>query len=167
MCGLVLVATAGRPLGEVLRQQIRPQLAGTPLLDQALSAIAMLEAGRHVDVSELDPALIPLFNPAVQRFLISEFAIDPLKLIAEYRKPILIVQGERDIQVTVGDAERLHAAAPASRLVFLPDTNHVLKEVTSSDRTANIATYGDPGLPLAPGVIEAIADFIYAANAHK
>jgi pimeloyl-ACP methyl ester carboxylesterase len=167
MCGLVLVATAGRPLGEVLRRQIRPQLTGTPLLGQALSAIAMLEAGRHVDVSELDPALLPLFNPAVQRFLISEFAIDPSKLIAEYRKPILIVQGERDIQVTAEDARRLHAAAPASRLTLLPNTNHVLKEVKSSDRTANIATYGHPGLPLAPGVVGAIAGFISDANARE
>jgi len=167
MCGLILVSTAGRPLGEVLKQQIQSQLAGTPLLDQALAAIAMLEAGRQVDVSQLDSALLSLFNPAVQRFMISEFAIDPSELIAEYRKPILIVQGERDIQVTVEDARRLHAAAPASRLTLLPDTNHVLKEVKSSDRAANIATYGDPGLPLAPGVVGAIAGFISDANARE
>lgn len=166
-CGLILVATAGRPLGEILRQQIQSQLAGTRLLDQAFAAIAMLESGRYVDASKLDPALLTLFSPAIQGFLISEFAIDPAKLIAKYGKPVLVVQGERDIQVAVGDAERLHAAAPLSRLVLLPNTNHVLKEVKSPDRTANIATYGDPRLPLAPGVIEAIAGFITSTNSRE
>lgn len=163
-CGLILVASTGRPLGEVLRDQITPQLAGTPLLDQALAAIKALEAGQHVDASDVDPALQPLFNPAVQGFLISTFALDPAELIAAYPKPVLILQGERDLQVSVEDARRLEAAAPASRLVLLPHTNHVLKEVQSSDPAANIATYGDPGLPLAPGIIEAIADFVLSTN---
>lgn len=163
-CGLILVASPGRPLGEVLRNQLEPQLAGTPLLDQALAAIAALEAGQHVDASDVDPALQPLFNPAVQDFLISTFALDPAELIAAYPKPVLILQGERDLQVSVEDARRLEAAAPASTLVLLPRTNHVLKEVDSADQTANIATYADPELPLAPGVVDAIANFILAKN---
>jgi hypothetical protein len=38
--------------------------------------------------------------------------------------------------------------------------NHVMKEVTSDDREANIASYTDPTLPLAPGLIESIAHFL-------
>ena len=38
--------------------------------------------------------------------------------------------------------------------------NHVLRTVTSEDRKENLATYGDPRLPLAPGVVEAIAEFM-------
>jgi hypothetical protein len=44
--------------------------------------------------------------------------------------------------------------------VLLPNTNHVLKTVTSDDRRANIATYADPSLPLAPNVVSNIADFV-------
>jgi len=29
-----------------------------------------------------------------------------------------------------------------------------------TDRAANVATYMDPALPLAPGVVEAVADFV-------
>lgn len=43
---------------------------------------------------------------------------------------------------------------------MLPTVNHVLKSVASDDRAANIATYGDPNLPLAEGVIGTIADFV-------
>ncbi len=163
-CGLILVASMGRPLGEVLRDQLEPQLAGTPLLDKALRAIASLEAGRHVDASDMDPALQPLFNPAVQDFLISAFALEPAELIAAYSKPVLILQGERDLQVSTEDARRLDAAAPASTLVFLPHANHVLKDIHSPDRVANIATYGNFELPLAPGAIDAIADFVLSQN---
>jgi uncharacterized protein len=46
--------------------------------------------------------------------------------------------------------------------VLLPDVNHVLKSVTSDDLQANYATYGNASLPLAPGVIDAIRDFLTA-----
>jgi uncharacterized protein len=67
ICGLVLVSTAGRPLGEVLRQQLRANRANAPILDQAMAAIDTLEAGRRVDVSAMNPALMPLFAPQVCR----------------------------------------------------------------------------------------------------
>ena len=164
ICGLVLIAAAGRPLGEVLREQLRSNPANAPILDQAMKAIDALEAGRRVDTTGMHPALLPLFYPQVQGFLISAFSYDPAKLIAAIARPVLIVQGKRDLQVSVTDAERLKQAAPKAELVLLADTNHVLKTVTSDDRRMNFATYADPNLPLAPGVVDAIAKFIAAAH---
>jgi pimeloyl-ACP methyl ester carboxylesterase len=164
ICGLVLVATAGRPLGQVLREQFKANPANAPILDAALGTIAALEAGRRVDTSALHPALQAIFNPQVQGFLISTFALDPAQLMAGIDKPVLILQGERDLQVGVADARRLQQAAPAARLVLLPDTNHVLKAVGSADWGANVSTYGQPGLPLAPGVIDAIAGFVRSST---
>jgi uncharacterized protein len=60
----------------------------------------------------------------------------------------------------VEDAERLKEADPDARLVVLPKVNHVLKEVASDNKQANIATYADPSLPIAPGVGDAVADFV-------
>jgi len=77
ICGLILVATAGRPFGQVLEEQLRSLLADSSLLEEALVAIAALEAGRQVDTSKMHPSLVSLFHPKVQGFLISEFAIDP------------------------------------------------------------------------------------------
>jgi uncharacterized protein len=102
ICGLVLVSAAGRPLGEVLRTQLRANPANAPVLPQAMAAIESLEAGKRVDVSGMHPALMPLFAPQVQGFLINMFSYDPAKLIAAVAKPVLIVQGRRDIQVGVG-----------------------------------------------------------------
>jgi pimeloyl-ACP methyl ester carboxylesterase len=160
LCGLVLVATPGRPLGEVLRAQLRANPANAPVLDSALAAIASLEHGRRVDVTPLHPALKALFNPSVQGFLIDAFSYDPRQLVAHVSLPVLVLQGERDLQVSVADAKALVQANPHARLVLLPDTNHVLKQVVWDDPKANLATYGDPTLPLAPAVVEAIAEFV-------
>jgi pimeloyl-ACP methyl ester carboxylesterase len=163
ICGLILVSTAGRPLSDVLEEQLKSNPANAPILDQALAAVSDLKAGRHVDAKGLNPALLPLFHPAAQDFLISEFAIDPAKLLAGYHKPVLILQGERDIQVNASDAQILKRANSAAKIVLLPDTNHVLKQISSDDRGANVSTYSDPSLPLAPAVVSAIADFILSA----
>jgi pimeloyl-ACP methyl ester carboxylesterase len=74
ICGLVLISTAGRPLGEVLRTQLRSNPANAPILDQAMSAIDTLEAGKRFDVTRMNPALLPLFAPQVQGFLINVFS---------------------------------------------------------------------------------------------
>jgi uncharacterized protein len=163
ICGLVLISTAGRPLGEVLREQLRANPANAPILDQAMAAINALEAGKRVDASQMNPVLLPLFGPQIQGFLISVFSYDPAKLISTVTKPVLIMQGERDLQVSVADAERLKQASPAAKLVLLADTNHVLKTVTSDDRQANLATYTNPNLPLAPGVVDAVASLVDGA----
>jgi pimeloyl-ACP methyl ester carboxylesterase len=164
ICGLALVSTPGRPVGEVLREQLRANPANAPILAQAMAAIDSLEAGKRVDAASINPALAPLFRPQVQGFLIDVFARDPAKLVANVAKPVLIMQGRRDMQVSVADAERLKQAAPKAELALLADTNHVLKTVTSDDKRANGATYADPSLPLAPGVADAIADFVNGAE---
>ncbi|HLI65729.1 MAG TPA: alpha/beta fold hydrolase [Caulobacteraceae bacterium] len=159
ICGVVLVAGAGRPLAEILREQLKANPANAPLLPQALPAIDALAAGRHVDVTGMNPALLPLFSPKVQDFLIDEMAYDPAKLVAAYAGPVLVLQGTTDLQTSMADAERLAAARPGVRLIRLDGVNHMLK-AAPADRAGQMATYADPDLPLAPGVASAIADFV-------
>ncbi len=160
ICGLLLVSATGRRLGDVLRDQIGANPANAPIRKQAEAIIARLEAGQRIAPEDIHSALLPLFRPEVQGFLISTFALDPAKLIAAYTGPTLILQGLRDIQVGRTDAERLRQAHPNAEMVLLPNANHVLKEVASDDRMANIATYQDPDRPLADGVIGALAAFV-------
>ncbi|MBI0475894.1 alpha/beta fold hydrolase [Sphingomonas sp. MA1305] len=160
VCGLVLVATPGRPLGVVMREQLHANPGNAPLLPAADAAIDALSAGQHVDVTTLPAPLQPLFRANVQGFLISLFAADPVRMAAAIRLPMLIVQGERDIQVGRADATALKAAAPGATLAMLPNVNHVLKLVESDSRGANLATYADPNVPLAPAVVSTVVGFI-------
>ncbi|HJV41128.1 alpha/beta hydrolase [Caulobacter sp.] len=159
LCGLVLVSAAGEKFGDILRRQLKAGLPPGALLDQTLDNVAALEAGRDVDASAMPPGLQMLFAPQVQPFLKATFAYDPTQLLKAYKGPVLIVQGKTDIQVPTDSAERLKATQPDATLVELEGVNHVLKSAPA-DRAANVATYSDPSLPLAPAVPEAIAAFI-------
>ena len=156
VCGLVLLAGTGRPAGVVLREQLEAALPES-LKAPALETLVELEAGRPV--ANPPAALQALFRPSVQPYLISWLNLDPAERIAGYDGPVMIGQGTTDIQVGLTDANTLAAAQPSARLIVWEGVNHLLK-IAPADRAANAATYSDPALPLAPGVVDDIAGFI-------
>ena len=160
LCGIVSISGTGRPIGAVLREQLRSNPAYAPFLEPAMAAIETLEKGGSVDATKLPAPLVPLFHASVQPFMRDWMAHDPAKLAGALKLPLLIVQGGRDLQVSVADANALHAAQPESELSVVTEANHVLKAVPEGDRAANMASYGDPALPLAAGIAEAIANFV-------
>ena len=160
LCGVISVSGVGRKFGTVIRDQLTSNPANAPILAPALAALDRLEQGQRVDGTTLPAPLQPLFGEAVQPYLIALMAQDPARLAASLKLPLLIVQGERDLQVKVEDAQALAAAQPKARLVLVPGVNHVLKAVATDDPAANFATYADPSLPVAPGVVDAIVAFI-------
>lgn len=158
--GVILATTPGRPLRDIICTQLAMAGCSAAILQAAQEIIHALSGGKRVAASSIPEPLLPLFYPEVQGFLSSLFVIDPVALIRQIALPILILQGTRDLQVSVEDAQRLHRACPSSRLCILANVNHVLKYVASDDRQANIAAYRSPDLPLAPGVLTAIRAFI-------
>ena len=160
ICGVITVAAVGRKIGTVLRQQLADNPANAPYLPAAYGAIESLEAGKRVDVATLPKPLQKLFAEDVQTLLIDLFAENPGALAAKLKVPLLIVQGDNDIQVTVADARELAAAQPRAKLLLLPGVNHLLKVPEGTDRAANIRAYADPNLPIAPAAVEAIAQFV-------
>jgi pimeloyl-ACP methyl ester carboxylesterase len=160
ICGVITVAAVGRRFGDVIREQLRANPANGPVLEPALATIASLEAGKRVDSETLPAPLRTLFADDVQPFLIELFSEDPPRLAGALKVPLLIVQGDRDIQVTVEDAQALAVAQPEARVAILPGVNHVLKVPRGDDRVANIAAYADPHLPVSPAAIDAIAGFV-------
>ncbi|GAD60600.1 LOW QUALITY PROTEIN: hydrolase, alpha/beta fold family [Brevundimonas abyssalis TAR-001] len=154
VCGVVLLASAGRPAADILREQLAalPQ----PLNDQAMDGLSEMEAGRTV---ETIPGLEALFRPSVQPYLISWFRHDPRALAAAWDRPMLIVHATRDIQVNAADADAWATAQPNAARLDLEGVNHVLK-AAPEDRAGNIAVYADPDAPLAEGLADAVAAFI-------
>jgi pimeloyl-ACP methyl ester carboxylesterase len=162
ICGLILLATPGRKLGAVIREQLEANPANVALLAPAMTALQSLEAGKAVDVTGMPAPLLALFSPKVQPFLMDLLRQDPAAEARSTKLPILIVRGAKDIQVAGADAEALHAARPDAELVTPPNMNHVLKDVTGNDRASNVATYADPNLPVDPALVDAIAAFVKA-----
>ena len=65
-----------------------------------------------------------------------------------------------DIQVGVGEAERLLAARMLSSYRIIKDMNHILKHCESCEAVVQLDTYVDPTLPIKQELIEHIARFI-------
>lgn len=158
VCGLILVAGMGRPMGAVIREQLAANPANAPILEEAFAALATLEAGQRVDTTGMTPALMPLFNEGVQDYLRSVLTIDPVAELRAANKETLIIQGDRDLQVPVSDA-RLLDAVPNTELRIIDGMNHVLK-AAPADRAGNLAIYADPEAPLAKGLIRRIRRFV-------
>ncbi len=157
--GLLLVATAGRPLAAVLREQLARQLdaQGLAELDRVLSA---LRSGASVD--PVLPPLDKLFSPGTRTFLKSEMDVDPAPLFRALRVPAAIVQGENDAQVSAVDAHLLAGARPDAKLTMLPKMNHVFRDEASAHLPQ--ASYTDPTLPLSPGLVDAVAAAVAGAR---
>jgi len=156
LCGVVLVSAPGRPLSTVMRAQLRANPANAPILDAALGVLDAADAGRTVDPATLPAPLGAMFPIGVQRYLTRVGAIDPAALARTARVPVVIVQGDADLQTSVEqDARRIAAAQPRARLTVLPSVNHVLKQV-GPDRATNLRSYADSSLPIATGVVDAV-----------
>ncbi len=151
----VSIAGAGEPAADILREQMKDQPAA--LAAQADPIIAELVKGNTVD--KVSPFMNSLFRPSVQPYLISWFKYDPQAEIAKLKKPVLVVQGTTDIQVSVNNANRLHNANPDSKLVLIEGMNHILKNA-DADRTKNMLTYRKPDLPVNEELINAVSSFI-------
>jgi hypothetical protein len=65
-----------RPFGEVNREQLRESPADVPILDQAFYLIDALEDRKRINTAYMNLALLPLFAPHLQGFLINELAYD-------------------------------------------------------------------------------------------
>lgn len=159
--GIVSLSGAGYRLDVILNRQLSAQLLATDigLLMQATAIINSLAAGRRVE--EIPQALQPLLGSHVQPFIISQLRYDPYDLARRTRQPLLIVAGGNDVQITPDNAERLHAAAPASQLAILPAMTHVLKDCDSTDMMTQLSSvYSDSTLPLAEGLGSTIISFL-------
>lgn len=158
VCSLILVAAPGRPFGTILREQLKANPANIIIMKPALKAIETLEAGERVDTEKMNPALKPLFYPAVQGFLMSIMTKNPAQIAKDAAKPTIIVQGKHDIQVTEEDAKLL-AEATGGKLVLIEGMNHILKD-SPANRIGNMMTYNKPDLPISEEAIDAISDFV-------
>ncbi len=151
----ISVAGAGISAGDIIRQQLKAQ--PPVVLNQSLPIIEKLENGeREENVPQM---LYSLFRPSVQPYMISWFKYDPQKEIAKLDKPVLIIQGTTDIQVSVSDADKLALANKKSQKQIIEGMNHILKEA-EADRQKNIQTYSMPDLPLKKELMEVILKFI-------
>jgi dienelactone hydrolase len=144
IAGLILMAGGAQPLHWVLVRQfsylasLRPenQAASGPLIE------TLTEQARRIDGPDLSPSTpaeeLPLGAPASYWLDLREY--DPAGLAGTLGKPMLILQGGRDYQVTVADDLVLWRAALSDRanvtIRVYPDLNHLFAPGTGPSSPA-------------------------------
>ncbi|MFD2922182.1 alpha/beta hydrolase family protein [Halobacillus naozhouensis] len=151
----VSIAGAGRPINEVLYDQLKASLP-EDLKKQSKQILEELKAGERVE--QVPKELQSVFRSSVQPFLSSWMQYNPAQEIQKLDIPVLIINGKRDLQVPISEAEELHEAKADAELLLIEKMNHVLKEAPE-DRTGNLQTYSNPDLPLADGLVKGIVNF--------
>ena len=156
VAAVVTLAGVGESIDATLRRQLGTQ--PEPYRSECMRIIDELKAGRTV--SDPMPELAALFRPSVQPFLISQMRYEPATEARTLTQPLLVVQGTTDIQINLNDAIKLSTVNPRTRLAIISEMNHVLKPCASLDQQAQMMTYINDTLPLAPTLVATIADFL-------
>lgn len=151
----ISVAGAGQEIDDVIVDQLEKQAPG--LKDNARSAFDDLRAnGIAVQYS---PGLASIFRASLQPFLISWMKYNPQEELSKLDMPILIINGTKDLQVQISEAELLHKAKPGAAFKLIDGMNHIFRKIEGDD-IDNSKTYTNPSLPIMSELVDAIADFI-------
>lgn len=152
----ISIAGCGRPAHEVIEEQLNPQ--PEQVRNEAAAINRELLQGRIVE--DVPNYLAALYRKSVQPYLISWFRYNPAKEIAKLKIPVLILQGDKDIQVGVKEAERLYLARMFSSFYIIEGMNHVLKHCEGNDMLSQLEAYQSPTMPIKQELIEHIARFL-------
>ena len=162
VAGLIVMAGADRPIDELMLEQMRYIFgldgeisdAEQAQLDDISKVVDRIESA---DFSPDTPASELLGAPGSYWLDLRDYV--PSQTAATLTQPMLILQGERDYQVTMVDFERWRAALEGrSNVTFksYPDLNHLF---IAGEGPITPAEYQKPGF-VAEEVIRDIADWI-------
>lgn len=153
--GFISIAGAGQGIDDVIIDQLDNQAPG--LKDNARQAFDDMRAnGLAVNYS---PGLASIFRKSIQPFMLTWMRFDPKIEIAKLDIPVLIINGEKDLQVQVSEAEKLKAAKPDAQYEIIAGMNHILKKIDGDD-IENSKSYNEPKRPVIREVIDLIHAFI-------
>ena len=154
--GFISVSGPGSPADVILKDQLKPKLPPAFYL----SVEAIIDSLKNgMKVKNVSPQLNILFRPSVQPYLISWFNYAPAEQIAKLTCPVIILQGDKDIQVGPDEAKKLATASKNSKLVIIQNMNHLLKTIVG-EMPENLGSYTNPDLPVNSELVKNITDFI-------
>lgn len=155
--GFISIAGAARPIDDLLRMQLKTAVPDSGYYALCCAYLDTLKQGQLLKYA--DPALAALFRPSIQPYMINWMKYNPSAEIKKLKVPVLVLQGENDIQVDPENARELARAVPRAVIRIIPGMNHVLKPAVK-DREKNFEAYSDPSLTVMQELIDEIIRFV-------
>ena len=170
---LILLSSPGRPLGALLTEQISASLkrsgvtgdAAKPYEDNLQLTMNQVIKDGTIPPNVL-PGLAPLFPPSALKLLQIELAFDPAKVLPAFSGPVLVVQGEKDIQVSaMRDFPLLQSTLKGRKrgtyeAFIVLSASHNLKHVENENT--------EPGIvgPVVPQALDKISEWFKKTLSH-
>ncbi len=175
LAGLILAAAPGRTWNKLLRDQfqqqmreagkteaeIGPFIAKFDRIVRALGPVGGEDLSKGLD-PQLPQAAVVLNLVSRPEFVIPLFINDPLQVANSVKAPVLILQGGKDVMVSIKDAQFLNEALSRSdhrdtTLQLFPDVDHLLK---TNKGPASQAANSDAARPLDAALLAALTEWL-------
>ncbi len=153
--GFISLAGAGQSIDAVIIDQV--QKTAPMFFEDTKRAFEVLKSGQTT--TDYPPALASIFDSSVQEFMMSWMIHDPAAVITKLDIPILLINGTKDLQVSIAEAELLHDASEQSELKLIDNMNHVLF-IISGDDQENAKSYNDQSGKISETLVQDIVEFI-------
>ncbi|PQJ78693.1 alpha/beta hydrolase family protein [Polaribacter porphyrae] len=154
----ISIAGAGETIDKTLIRQVTKQSAEFGKLTENY----LKELKETGEIKEVNPNLMSLFAKPNQPFLASWVNLNPTEEIKKVKIPTLIINGDKDLQVQVTDAENLKEAKPDAKLVIIKNMNHLLKDIQKDED--NMKSYMSPDYPISKELITVISNFVLTSK---
>lgn len=160
VAAVISLAGAGYPIDEIL-QFHHPRTDLLQSRTHPQRTIHPLPAQTRKTTEDIPAILQGIFRPSVQPYLISWMQYDPREVIRQVKQPVLIVNGDNDIQISADNAEG-SGPSPARRRQSHHRRDDPPAETERSDRssTAKTTIYMDAAAPVSEKLVTVMADFI-------
>lgn len=153
--GFISIAGAGQEIDDVIVDQLEKQAPG--LKDNARQAFDDLRV--NGTAQNYSPGLASIFRPAIQPFIFNWMEYNPAVEITKLDMPVLIINGDKDLQVAISEAELLQQAKPDAQLEIVEHMNHIFKKIKGDD-LENQKSYNETNRPVMPELITIISVFV-------
>jgi len=153
--GFISLAGAGNNIGDVIIEQVAKT---APMFNKETErVIASLKEGKTT--TDYPIALASIFNIDLQPFMINWISHNPSEIIKELKMPVLIINGTKDLQVSVDEAKVLKEANEKAEILLIENMNHVLFEIEGGD-LENSKSYNESFRAISPKLLTSITAFM-------
>ena len=153
--GFISISGAGQPIDDVIIEQV--QKTAPMFTEDAKRVFGVLKKGKTT--SDYPAALASVFDISIQPFMANWMQYNPQEEIKALEIPTLIINGTKDLQVSIAEANLLNDAAKNSELKVIEKMNHVLF-IIEGDEQENAKSYNDHAGKVSEELIKSIVNFI-------
>ncbi len=175
LAGVILAAMPGRTLTKLMREQLQNRMTEAGKSAKEISdfiakydrVVRGLTSGRtdfsSEKLNEKDPFDALLVGLIKQYDIIIALLInDPLQIVNNIKYPVLALQGRKDVQVAVKDAEYIEEAMKRAEhrdatIRVLDDVDHLLK---TNKGAAGLSSYEDTSRPLDANLLAILTEWM-------